>query len=108
MPDQRGVGIRDSLQQAIRHGGAILIELRVDAGYHNIQLFKYGVREIERAVAENINLNPRKNSDALHLLLDFTNSLEMSERALVGEAIGKGQILRVIGDCHVLVTTIAC
>ncbi len=41
--------------------------------------------------------------DAVDLLVGLANALDVLKRALVGESVGHGEILGVVGDGHVLV-----
>ncbi len=106
MPQQRSIGIRNRLQQSLRHRGAVLVEQRVHAGDHNIHLFQHGVREIERAIAQNVDFDPGKHANALHLLSNRANLLDVCQRAFIGEAVGERQIFRVIGDGHVFIAAL--
>ena len=107
MADDRGVGIRNRLEQAVGHGGAILVEVRVHAGNHDVHLGEHGVGEVERAVGEDVDLDAGEDANGLRLLvfvqrfLGGANPLDVREGALVGQAVGESEVLRVIGDRHV-------
>jgi hypothetical protein len=51
VPDDRGVGILNCLQQARGHFLRHLVEVRVHAGNHQVHLIEHRIREIERTAA---------------------------------------------------------
>src|ERR1700751_1386717 len=103
MAEDRGVRVLDRLEQTVGHLTAFLVELGVNAGDDKVHLREDLVGEVEVALAEDIDLNSGEDLDAFHAIADFANTLDVYEGALVVEAIGEGQVLRVIGDGDVLV-----
>ena len=98
------IGILNGAQHARRHLFAALLEARVDAGDDHIHLRQHFVVEVERAVGQDVDLDAGEDADAaFHLLVHFADALDVLEGALFIEAVGHGQVLRVVGDGDVLV-----
>src|ERR1035437_1992930 len=76
------------------------------AGHHNVLLLQHRVGEIELAVGQDIHFNAGHDGDAIRLLVGSVNTGDVLHGALVIEAVGEGQIFRVIGDGDVLVATL--
>src|SRR3954447_1369870 len=79
----------------------------MDAGDDDVHLRKNVAGEVERAVRENVDLDSGEDFDAVDLLGGLANALYVSFGALVVESVGEGEILRVVGDGHVLVAALA-
>ena len=84
------------------------------AGNDDVHLLEYGIGEVKRSIGQNVHLDTSENS--YFALLGFViervvhraDSLDVLNRALVIQAIGECQVLRMVGDSHVLVTMFGC
>ena len=74
------------------------------AGDDQIHLLQDRVREVKRAVAENVHFDSGKNLDAIDLLVGGADMLDMLHRPLVIQSVGEGQVLGVVGNGYVFVT----
>src|ERR1700682_5560474 len=97
MDKQRCVGILYSLEQAAGHFGRGLVEVRVHAGDDDVHLIENGVRKVEGAVGQDVHFDAGKNADASKLVVHGANALNVLDRALVVEAVGEIQVLRMGG-----------
>ena len=78
----------------------------VHAGDDDVHLLENRVGEIERAVGQDIHFNAGENLDVAELVAYGANALDVFDRALVVEAVGESQILRMVGDGHVFVAVL--
>ena len=108
MAENSHIRIFDRAQHARRHLLAALLEARVHAGDHHVHLREHFVVQVERAVGENVHLDAGEDANAaLHRFVHFVESrCDLLERALFVEAVGHGQILRVVGDGDVFVAAL--
>ncbi len=103
MSDDRGIWIRDGLQQSLGHLGRLLIEDGVHTGDNDVHLRQDIVGEVEVAVSQDIDFDPGKDGDAVDFLSHVANALDVFDGALIVKAVGEREILRMIGDGHVLI-----
>ena len=82
MPDERGIGILNGLEQAVGHLRGTLVEVRVHAGDDQIHLFEHGVGEIERAVGKNVDFDSGEDSDSVDLFIRGANTFDVLDGAL--------------------------
>ncbi len=101
--DQRSIWIFHRLEQAVSHLGRALVEMGVHAGDDDVHLLEHGVGEVEGAVGQDVHFDAGKNCDLAQHVVHGANALDVFDGALVVEAVGKCQVLRVVGDGHVLV-----
>src|SRR4051794_12310095 len=101
------MGIVEDLEEPVSHFGWLLSESGMDAGNDDVHLGKDSVGEIERAVGKYVDFNTGEDLDAFDLFVGFANARDMGFGAFVVEPVGKGEILGMVGDSHVLVATLA-
>ena len=92
MAEYADIGVFDGAQHAGRHLFAALIEARVHAGDHDVQLRQHFVVKVERAVAQDIDLDPGEYADfSFHFAIHLANPAGMFESALLVKAVGNDQ-----------------
>ena len=73
------------------------------AGNHDIHLLQNRVRQIQRPIRQNIHFNPSQHSNTFQFLIHFPNPRNMLHRPRIIQSIRHRQILRMVGNGHVLV-----
>lgn len=100
MGDDLHVGILQGLEDPLGH---VLLESGVDRGDHEIELLEEGIREVERAVGEDIDLGPLEEAEALRFerAVEGVDLLHLPAQAVGGEAAGVFHALGVVADRNI-------
>ena len=81
----------------------VLIEFVNDAGNDDIHLLEYLVGEIERAIGQECQPQCRRRCAIPFILCSPRDPLDVTRAPVVVQAIGEGEILRMIRNRHVLI-----
>ena len=104
MAQNAHIGVFNGPEHAGSHFLAVLIETGMHAGDDDLHLRQHLIVQIQSAVGQNIHLDAGEDADAaLHLAVHRADALDVFERPLLIQAVGHGQVFRVVGDGDVLV-----
>ena len=99
--------IRDRGHHPGRHVGGRHAQLGVDAGHDDVQLGQQRGVLVERAVLEDVDLDPGEDPERRQLLVELTHHVQLASQPLGGEPVGDGEPWRVVAQHHPLVPQVA-
>ena len=107
MRDDLRVGVFDGGEHALRHGGAVEVEIRMDRADHYVKLRENFFGVVERSVLEDVHFRPCQDADAQLFVVGGVNFLDVCGHALFVQAVGHRDGFRMVGDGNVLVAEFA-
>ncbi len=85
------------------HRGSIHPELGVNAGHHDVQPGQQCRILIQRAVLEDVHLDPGQDAKRCESLAQLVDNVQLMRESLGGKAVGDGEPWGVVGQRAVLV-----
>ena len=99
--------VRHRRQHALRHPVALHTQLGVHARHHHVEAGQQLGLLVERAVLEDVDLDPGEDSEGGELLVEGGHHVELTAEALGREPLGHGETGGVIGEGDVVVAQVA-
>ena len=109
MPDDRRMRILDRLEKALRLFLFRQLEAAMDACNHEIELFQYVVRIIQRAVREYVCLDPFQDTEFAAVTLVQPVGLAVLLRDFLDREPARIMCrLRMVGDAEIFEPALSC
>src|SRR5579884_308038 len=80
--------------------------MRMDTGNYDVHFFEHRIREIERAICQDVDLDARQKPDSFNLFRSLPNPAYVLSGANIIQSVGECEVLGVIGDRQVFISVL--